>query len=107
MKHTQRDAILKSVKQYLQTLYREQLKAVILYGSQAREDAHEFSDIDILVVLDAPINPYREIDRSSEFIAQICLDNDIVISRHFISSDKFQNANNPFLQNIRNEGIPV
>ncbi|WP_008313037.1 nucleotidyltransferase domain-containing protein [Leptolyngbya sp. PCC 6406] len=105
MKHTRRNAILKSVKQYLQALYREQLKAVILYGSQAREDAHEFSDIDILVVLDAPINPYREIDRSSEFIAQICLDNDIVISRHFISSDKFKNANNPFLQNIRNEGI--
>ncbi|NEQ43064.1 MAG: nucleotidyltransferase domain-containing protein [Leptolyngbya sp. SIOISBB] len=107
MKHTQRSAILKSVKQYLQTLYSEQLKAVILYGSQAREDAHEFSDIDILVVLDAPIHPYREIDRTSEFIAQLCLDNDVVISRHFIASDKFQNANTPFLQNIHNEGIPV
>ena len=107
MKHTQRNAILKSVKQYLQALYSEQLKAVMLYGSQAREEAHEFSDIDILVVLDAPVNPYREIDRTSEFIAQLCLDNDVVISRHFISSDKFQNANNPFLQNIRKEGILV
>jgi predicted nucleotidyltransferase len=107
MQHTQRNAILDSVKQYLQTLYDEQLKTVILYGSQAREDAHEFSDIDILVVLNAPINPYREIDRTSEFIAQLCLDNDAVISTHFISSEKFQNANNPFLQNIRNEGIPV
>jgi len=107
MKHTQRNAILENVKQYLQTLYSEQLKAVILYGSQAREDAHEFSDIDILVVLDAPINPYQEIDRTSEFIAQLCLDNDVVISTHFISSEKFQNANTPFLQNIRNEGILV
>ena len=107
MKHTQRDAILDSVKQYLQTHYGEQLKAVILYGSHAREDAHEFSDIDILVVLDAPINPYREIDHTSEFMAQLCLDNDVVISRHFISSEKFQNASNPFLQNIRNEGILV
>jgi len=107
MKYTQRNVILESLKQYLQTLYGEQLQAVILYGSQAREDAHESSDIDILVVLDAPINPYREIDRTSEFIAQLCLDNDVVISRHFISSDKFQNASNPFLQNIRNEGILV
>ena len=107
MKHRQRSAILKSVKQYFQTLYGEQLKTGILYGSQAREDAHEFSDIDILVVLDAPINPYHEIDRTSEFIAQLCLDNDVVISRYFITSDKFQNANTPFLQNIRNEGIPV
>lgn len=107
MKYTQRNVILESLKQYLQTLYGEQLQAVILYGSQAREDAHESSDIDILVVLDAPINPYREIDRTSEFIAQLCLDNDVVISRHFISSEKFQNASNPFLQNIRNEGILV
>lgn len=52
--------MLESVKQYLQQLYGEQLKAVILYGSQAREDAHEFSDIDLLVVLDAPINPSRD-----------------------------------------------
>lgn len=107
MKHTQRNAILKSVKQYLQALYSDQLKAVMLYGSQAREEAHEFSDIDILVVLDAPVNPYREIDRTSEFIAQLCLDNDVVISRHFISTEKFQNARNPFLQNIRKEGILV
>lgn len=102
-----RNAILANVKQSLQTLYGEQLKAVILYGSQARKDTHEFSDIDILVVLDAQINPYREIDRTSEFIAQLCLDNDIVISRHFISSEKFQNASNPFLQNIRKEGVLV
>ncbi|MEM1280039.1 MAG: nucleotidyltransferase domain-containing protein [Cyanobacteria bacterium P01_H01_bin.152] len=60
MKHPQRDSMLESVKQYLQQLYGEQLKAVILYGSQAREDAHEFSDIDLLVVLDAPINPSRD-----------------------------------------------
>jgi predicted nucleotidyltransferase len=107
MKQTQRSAILENVKQYLQTLYGEQLKAVVLYGSQAREDAHEFSDIDILVVLDSAINPYREIDRTSELIAQLCLDHDVVVSRHFISSEKFQNASNPFLQNIRNEGILV
>ncbi|MEM6840257.1 MAG: nucleotidyltransferase domain-containing protein [Cyanobacteria bacterium P01_C01_bin.120] len=107
MKHPQLESILESVKQYLQKLYGKQLKAVILYGSQAREDAHEFSDIDILVILETSINPYQEIDRTSEFIAKLCLDNDVVISRHFISSDKFQNASTPFLQNIRNEGIPV
>lgn len=107
MRHPQRASILESVKRYLQQLYGKQLQAVILYGSQAREDDHEFSDIDILVVLDAPINPYHEIDRTSEFIAQLCLDNDVVISRHFIAFDKFQTATPPFLQNIRSEGIPV
>ncbi|WP_413174460.1 nucleotidyltransferase domain-containing protein [Anabaena azotica] len=39
----------------MQELYQNQLEAIILYGSQAREDAKEFSDIDILVVLKSEI----------------------------------------------------
>ncbi|MEO1094586.1 MAG: nucleotidyltransferase domain-containing protein [Cyanobacteria bacterium J06638_28] len=107
MKHPQQDDLLSSVKQYLSELYGEQLKAVVLYGSQARGDAHEASDIDILIVLDGPINPYQEIDRTGKFTAQLCLDNDVVISTHFIASDKFQHSHTPFLQNVRNEGIVV
>lgn len=107
MKHPQQDSILSSVKRLSAQICGYQLKVVILHGSQAREDAHKASDIDILVVLDGPINPYQEIDRTSEFIAQVCLDNDAVISRHFISSDKFQSNNTTFLQNVRNEGIAV
>ncbi|MEM1280038.1 MAG: hypothetical protein AAGG53_08510 [Cyanobacteria bacterium P01_H01_bin.152] len=54
-----------------------------------------------------PRSIHHEIDRTSEFVAQLCLDNDVVLAMHFMASDKFQNANNPFLQNIRNEGMPV
>ena len=89
MNKSQLNLILQEVKQALQKLYRNQLEAIILYGSQAREDAQEFSDIDILVVLKSEINPYHEIDRTSQVISNICLNNDVVISRHFISSAKF------------------
>lgn len=107
MENKQFKTILDSVKTYFSGLYQEQLNSVVLFGSQARGDAYESSDIDILVVLDSEVNPYREIDRTSEFIAQVCLDNDVVISRHFISLDKFKHGNTPFLQNIRREGVPV
>ncbi|TVQ26152.1 MAG: nucleotidyltransferase domain-containing protein [Leptolyngbya sp. DLM2.Bin15] len=107
MKHPKLDVILNAVKDYLKILYSDRLQNIILYGSQARADSHLDSDIDIdiLVVLDNLTNPYLEIDKTGDFIAHLCLEYDIVISRHFISSDKFTSGQNPFLENIRNEGI--
>ncbi|MFG6096716.1 nucleotidyltransferase domain-containing protein [Leptothoe sp. ISB3NOV94-8A] len=107
MKHPELALILENVKRYLYDLYQEQLQNIILYGSQAREDSQLDSDIDLLVVLNTPVNPYQEIDRTSQFIAQLCLEFDVVISRNFISMEKFQSADNPFLSNVRREGVVV
>ena len=105
MKHPQLNQILPQVKQYFCSFYREQLESIILYGSQAREDAKEDSDIDILVILKSVVNPYQEINKTSVFIADLCLKYDVVISRHFISETQFKKDNTPFLFNIRKEGI--
>ncbi|WP_241537563.1 nucleotidyltransferase domain-containing protein [Cyanobacterium aponinum] len=89
------------------SLYQEQLDKIILYGSQARKDALIDSDIDILVVLKANINPYQEIDRTGDIIAQISLNYDVVLSRHFVSLEQFNYGHNPFLQNVKKEGIVI
>ena len=95
MNRPQLQIILHKVKQSLSKFYQDQLEKIILYGSQARGDATEYSDIDILVVLKSTINPYDEIDKTSEIIADLCLEYDVVISRHFISFEKFNNQNTP------------
>ena len=105
MRHPQLQIILKQIQAHFSSLYREQLDSLILYGSQAREDSRIDSDIDLLVVLHAPVNPFQEIDRTGEFIAQLCLKYDVLISRHFISSEKFKSVNNPFLCNVKNDGV--
>ena len=105
MKNENLDKIIFLVKQWFTEQYQDNLESIILYGSQAREDAKEFSDIDILVVLKSEINPYHEIDKTSQIISTICLNNDVVISRHFISSAKFENENTPFNYNVKKEGI--
>ncbi|MDA0266883.1 MAG: nucleotidyltransferase domain-containing protein [Cyanobacteria bacterium] len=107
MQHSKLDIILKRVKQDLTELYPKNLESIVLYGSQARQDSHEGSDIDILVVLNAAVNPYKEIDKTSQIISKICLDYDVLISRHFISSDKFGSGQTPFLKNIRDEGVAL
>lgn len=101
------EIILDRVKQGLIDYYQDVLESVILYGSQARGDAKEDSDIDLLVILKSLVHPYEEMDKTTEFIAQICLDYDVVISWHFMSLDKFKSQDSPFLENVKREGVLV
>ena len=63
--------ILTDIKKSLKKIYKDGLKAVILYGSYARVDATEGSDIDIIVLLEKVEDPVTEIDRCSESLWQI------------------------------------
>jgi uncharacterized protein len=107
MKNQNLDRIVILVKQWFSEQYQENLDELILYGSQARDDAQEYSDIDVLVVLKKAFNYREEIDRSSQFIADLSLEYDTVISRAFISAQRFQNENSPFLLNVRREGVAL
>jgi uncharacterized protein len=99
--------ILAELRQYFNELYGDRLVQLILYGSQARGDAKPDSDIDILVVLKEPVHAGKEIDRTSEFVAALCLERTVVISRVFASALRFQQENSPFFLNVRREGVPI
>lgn len=107
MKNQNLDRIVAVVKQWFSEQYQENLDELILYGSQARGDAQEYSDIDVLVVLKQAFNYREEIERTSQFIADLSLEYDTVISRAFISAQRFQNENSPFLLNVRREGVSL
>jgi uncharacterized protein len=105
MKNQNLDKIIVLIKQWFSEQYQENLGELILYGSQARGDAQEYSDIDVLVVLKKAFDYREEIERSSHFIADLSLEYDTVVSRAFISFQRFQEENSPFLLNVRREGI--
>jgi predicted nucleotidyltransferase len=99
--------ILAELKSYLQSLYGERLSQVILYGSQAREDAVSGSNIDVLVVLRGPVNPLAESDRLIDRIVEWNLDDQELVSCLFMDEDRFLTRNGPLLRNIRREGISL
>lgn len=98
------DSVLKEFKDYLQSLYGDKLNSLILYGSWARNQATEDSDIDVAVVLNGEVNPCKEIDRMIDVITDINLKHGVLLSVYPVSNQKYKNVNSPLLKNLRTEG---
>ena len=100
-------SLLHILRDSFKAIFGEQFDRMILFGSRARGDHREDSDVDILVVLKGEFNDLAVMEQTSEFIARLSLESDVLISRKFISSDKFQHGRSPFLQNVAKEGVLI
>jgi len=97
--------LLAELKQGLAKIYGGRLKAVYLFGSYARGDYGEDSDIDVMIVLSDYQNYGTEIDRSGEPISQLSLTYSVSISRVIMKELQWQKSDTPLLRNIRIEGV--
>lgn len=92
----------------IKKLLGEKIKKIILYGSYARGDFNEKSDIDVMILTDLSD---EEISKYSmkiwEMTADIEIDTGIVISPLLRNIDSFNSWADvkPFYINIMNEGV--
>jgi len=98
-------AILEEVHSELRGVYGARLREVCLYGSYARGEEREGSDMDILVVLDDIQDVGQELGRMSELGSALSLAHDVTISFYPVSEWEFVNRRSPLLINIRREAI--
>lgn len=99
--------ILKDVKKGLSKLYGARLRGLVLYGSYARGDYREGSDLDILVILNDFERSPIELDRTDKLMSDLSLKYLITISPMFMREKDWLTADKPLLRNIRVEGVPV
>ena len=55
----------------LRDLYGRRYRGLVLYGSHARGEADEGSDVDLLLLLEKPVQVGKEIRRSSGLVASL------------------------------------
>ncbi len=87
----------------LKERFGERIKEVILFGSVARGDAEEDSDIDVLVIGEGITQ--REI---SELTWEVLMETGEVVSAIVESPDEFKRTkNSSFHRTVLREGVPV
>ncbi len=95
------------LKVELVQLYGERLKGLYLFGSYARNEADEESDVDILIVLDQVGSYSREIELTGEVVSRLSLWFGTTISRAFTTERQWSEEQTLFLQNVREEAVLV
>ncbi|MGV3557435.1 nucleotidyltransferase domain-containing protein [Larkinella arboricola] len=97
--------LLTSFKEEARRLYQDRLAALYLFGSYARGDAGEHSDVDILVVLnDETISPFKELEAMGNFTFDLELAHEKPIQIVPTTQKQFNKLASPLYHNVKREG---
>lgn len=101
--------LMKELKEGLLRIYGDRLKGVYLYGSYARGDYREGSDVDVMILLDDYKNYWNEQKKISQLASDVSLEYDLTVSCIFIKEVQWESARNerPLIYNIHKEGLPA
>lgn len=99
--------IVKKCKEVLAQQYGKRLKGVILYGSMARGEAATDSDIDLLVLLEPPLDYFAELWKLVDVLYPIQLESEQLISAKPVSLNDFEIGSLSLYRNARREGVAV
>jgi uncharacterized protein len=82
---------------------------VILYGSEARGDAHEQSDIDLLILMDTDKITLEDEEKVSYPIYLLELKTGVLISPIILTKKAWEERpfKTPFYINVMNEGVEI
>ena len=100
--------ILGIVAGKMKETFSEKLCSIVLFGSYARGDYNDESDIDVFVMVDmdkTELAAYR--DTVSDILFELNLEYDVLLSVKLQDKATFEKWENdlPFFMNVKNEGV--
>jgi len=99
--------ILDEVKKCLEKIYSNKLKDIVLYGSYARGDFTDGSDIDLIILLEDMEEFVDERERYFNAIWELDLKYDTVISIIPFREEEYRTRRLPIILNAKREGISI
>lgn len=100
------EKIIAQLRKRLVEELQDKIESIVLYGSIARDEAHEDSDIDILVV--TRDDDRKLYDRISKIRTRIDLDNNTLTALVHMSRNELERyikLGSPFVENVLKEGV--
>lgn len=105
MKNHISTGLLNRIKERLKVTFRDRLKGIILYGSEARGDATEDSDIDLLVLLEGPVKALGDLRIIVDALYPLQLEVDRPIHATPADFADYQAGEFSLYANVREEGV--
>ncbi len=105
---TEERAALSKLKEDLERRFKERLVKLVVFGSKARDDFDEDSDLDIAIIIHSLTR--REKNEILQVVAEIELENLTPLSTLVLSEDEFvqlRNRERRIAMDIETEGIPL
>ena len=102
--------LLQKFRAEVEKVFGSKLQDMILYGSYARGDNTDESDIDVMLIVD--ISPDDELNSAiqlSDIVVDLNLEFDVVLSPLVESKEKYEKYKNinPLFANVEKEGIRI
>jgi len=97
--------LLSSAKAALQDAFQSRLRGVVLYGSEARGQSAADSDVDLIVLLEGPVDDARDSWACIDALYDLVLESGRPIHAEPIDSEVYQEAAFPLFQRAAREGI--
>lgn len=99
--------VLREARTALHNLYGDRLKRIVVFGSQARGDAHADSDIDLAIVLTPPVDAYAESQRTSDLVVNMAIRHGVALSMLHLSTEELANTQHSLIRTLHEEGITL
>ena len=99
------ESLLRDLRTRLEVLYGDRLHAVVLYGSYARGEESSESDVDVMVVLEGEVDPWREIRRMSDAAYEVSSAHEELVSVYPVSHAEFETSRENVISVARDEGV--
>ena len=99
------ETIRKEIRPRLEMAFQERFRGVLLFGSEARNQAGEDSDVDLMVLLEAPVQLGRDLETIIRALYPLQLQVDRPIHALPVSSKAFESGQYGIYRSARREGL--
>jgi predicted nucleotidyltransferase len=100
-------SLLHHVRSYLDRYYGDRLVSIHLFGSYARNEARDDSDVDLLLVLEGDVDRYEENWNLSDLVLEVLERFDSFVSIVVLSRNELEHADWPLFAGIERDAIPL
>jgi predicted nucleotidyltransferase len=101
------DPTLQQCRTLLQRLYGTRLKGVVLYGSCARGTEATESDIDLMVLLEGPVDAAQEIRRMWEVLYPLQLESARLLSVMAVDAALYDQGAYALYRQVKADGVAL